>query len=752
MIGQTISHYKILSKLGEGGMGVVYKAEDLKLNRFVALKFLPPSVSDDQTRKRFVHEAQAASSLEHPNICSIHEIDETPDGQMFIVMPCYEGESLAVKIEHGPLKLEEAVEIVIQVATGLSKAHEKEIVHRDIKPGNILMTSDGLAKIVDFGLAKLSGRSKLTRTGTSPGTVSYMSPEQLKGGDVDHRSDIWALGVVLYEMITGDMPFRGDYEQAMSYSIVNEAPKPIRSLRPDAPLEIERLIEKTLSKDPNDRYQRSTELIDSLQSLKRRSASSSVEAVEAGRTDVREIPAIVVLPFENLSPDPENAFFADGLTEELITDLSKVRALRVISRTSAMLLKGSQKDVPTIARELNVGYALEGSVRRAGSSLRITAQLIDAANDTHLWAEKYGGTLDDVFAIQEKVSRSIVDALKLQLTPEEAERLSERPIPNVLAFEFYLKARQEILKWTEAGLENALRYLQTGLEIAGPNAVLFAGVAYVHVQYSNLGLRDFDECRREAENCLDQAFALDPDCQQGHFVLGVLRFPDSPREAIRHLKRVLEVTPDDFDALYFISCLLGSLGQSRVVIPLEERAARLDPLNPAAHFHLGFNRIWEGKFGQAREVLQKLNREFPADPTIKFAYGLSLTYLREEEHACVVFDELAREQPGTIFSGLGLSLKYVFEGKRAEALRCLDARSLMPSRRDFQYACWVAECYALLDEREKALDWLERDVELGMINYPYLSEYDPLLANLRSEPRFQQLMARVKKEWERFEV
>ncbi|MBP2680578.1 MAG: hypothetical protein H6Q78_441, partial [Candidatus Krumholzibacteriota bacterium] len=309
MIGQTVSHYKILSKLGEGGMGVVYKAEDLKLHRFVALKFLPPAASDDNTRKRFVREAQAASSLEHPNVCSIHEIDETPDGRMFIVMPCYEGESLQAAIEGGPMDLGDAVDVALQVASGLAKAHEKGIVHRDIKPGNIFLTSDGVAKIVDFGLAKLGGRTKLTRTGASPGTVSYMSPEQLKGGDIDHRSDIWALGVVFYEMITGETPFRGDYEQAMSYSIMNEAPKPVRDHRPGLPVEVERVIEKTLAKDPKERYQKTAELIGTLQSLKKRIESS---AVDPDGSDSKAIPSIAVLPFANMSPDPENQHFGDG--------------------------------------------------------------------------------------------------------------------------------------------------------------------------------------------------------------------------------------------------------------------------------------------------------------------------------------------------------------------------------------------------------------------------------------------------------
>jgi len=672
-------------------------------------------------------------------------------------MDLLEGESLQARLHAGAIPARTAIEWAAQAADGLAAAHEKGIVHRDLKPANLFLTQDGRVKVLDFGLAKLTHPEALagaaetpasvpaTETGTVLGTAGYMAPEQVRGEAADRRADLFALGAILYELLAGKRAFPGATFYETSYRIVNEDPESLSRLGRAVPPGVDGIVRRCLEKRPQDRFSSAHDLSLALNAV--------AESLRTGQPLV-EPPSksIVILPFENLSPDPENEFFADGLTEELIADLSKVRTLHVISRTSAMLLKGSKKDVPTIARELGVRYVLEGSVRRAGNSLRITAQLIDAANDAHLWAEKYGGTLDDVFAIQEKVSRSIVDALRVQLTPEETERLAQHPIPNALAYEFYLKARQEILKWTRAGLERALKYLHSGLEITGPNAVLFAGLAYVQLQYLNLGSADRDDCRREAESWISKAFALDPECPQVHFVLGVLRFPDKPKEAIRHLKRVLETNPDDFDALYFLSCLLGSLGQTRTVVPLEERAARLDPLNPAAHFHLGFNRLWEGKFEQARKVLEKLNREFPGDPTIEFAYGLSLAYLGEGDQAGAVFGELAREQPGTMFSVIGLSMKYGFEGNKAEAMSCLDATSQMPSRHDFQYACWLAECYALIDEREAALDWLERDVDLGMVNYPYLNEYDPILAKLRGEPRFQQLMARLKVEWERFEA
>ncbi|MFQ5710063.1 MAG: protein kinase, partial [bacterium] len=375
MTPNKISHYKILERLGSGGMGDVYKAEDTKLKRTVALKFLPPELTRDQEAKnRFVHEAQAASSLDHPNICTIYEIDETQDGQMFIAMACYEGQSLKERIEHGPLPIDEALRIAIQIAQGLTKAHSKEIVHRDIKPANILTTEDGQVKIVDFGLAKLSGRTVLTQEGTTLGTVAYMSPEQAQGGEVDHRTDIFSLGVLLYEMLTGQPPFKADYDQAIIYSILHESQEPVTGLRTGVPMELERIVNKCLEKQPSERYQQVNELAVDLRRLKKETKSKEtvtrtgvrsklqkkrvhsfvltgtilgvliLAAVgyfffKPTKTDVTtQRKMLAVLPFENLGP-PEQEYFADGLTEEMISRLAGIRALGVISRTSIIQYK-----------------------------------------------------------------------------------------------------------------------------------------------------------------------------------------------------------------------------------------------------------------------------------------------------------------------------------------------------------------------------------------------------------------------------
>lgn len=811
MIGKTVSHYRILDKLGEGGMGVVYKAEDTKLKRFVALKFLPPELTrDPEAKARFIHEAQAASALDHPNICTIYEIDETADGQLYICMACYEGVTLQEKIRQGPLPVEEALDISLQLGRGLDRAHESEIVHRDIKPANVLITTRGEAKILDFGLAKLAGQTRLTRAGTTVGTVAYMSPEQTRGRAVDHRTDIWSLGVVLYEMLTGVLPFGGEYEQAVMFSIVNEEPRPIDTLRPGLPDDLKRIIEKALSKVTEGRYQTAGALVNDLSEFNERlkmpaarstraagrgapsrgrrrfgvygmlsilivvlgayliltrfvgperskgppgepSGSETVSLAPSGLTAARYEKSIVVLPFDDISPGRDNEYFSDGLTEEIIADLSKVHALRVISRTSAMKLKGTDKNVQDIGRELNVQYVLEGSVRKAGTDLRITAQLIDATNDAHLWAEKYTGTLDDVFDMQEKVSRAIVDALKMKLSPEEDRRIAQRPIENARAYEYYLRARKDIFLYTEDALERALQYLRKGIDIVGDNPLLHAGVGYVHWQYINAGISMNEAHLDTVEQCANRCFELEPNSSYGHFLLGVLESTrGNYRQSIRHLRQVLAQDPNDSEAIRWLVVVYSFVGKASDASEMAEALVLMDPLGEA--YTPSWARWAEGRFEEAAALVEDVYEKDPDNRVLALYYGLVLAYNRRFGEASVLIDRFAEDGRGDYLERLSLFMKYAWEGKRVEATGIMTPDFEAKTRRDVQYSGFVAGGYALLGDKEKAMDWVEHSVNRGFINYPYLNEIDPFLESVRGEKRFKELMRRVKYEWEHFEI
>ena len=742
MISKIISHYEILEKLGEGGMGEVYLAEDTKLNRRVALKFLPAQLaSDEEFKARFKREAQAAAALNHPNIITIYEVTEY-ENRPFIAMEYVKGESLKDLIDKKELSVGEVLDVALQISEGLAVAHQAGIVHRDIKPQNILMGKDGRVRICDFGLVKLKRDMTLTQAGSTLGTVAYMSPEQARGEEVDHRTDIWSLGVVLYEMVTGEMPFKGEHEQAVIYSILNEDPEPLTSFRKDIPRNVEQVVSEALEKDQSCRYQNIGEFLEDLKT----SAAPSVTLLEQEKS-------IVVLPFDDISPGKDNEYFSDGLTEEIITDLSKIHTLRVISRTSAMRLKGTQKDVQRIGKELNVRYVLEGSVRKAGNNLRITAQLIDATTDSHIWAEKYRGTLEDVFDIQEKVSRSIVDALKLKLSPKEDQRIAQRPIDNVHAYECYLKARQEIFRFTEDALERALQYLQNGLDIVGENALLYAGMGYVYWQYVNSGIKVEEEYLQKVEEYAKKVFELEPESAHGHLLLGLLQLTGgNAQQSVSHLKHVLAMDPNDPDALFWLSMIYGCVGKTLAAAPLAERLLRIDPLAPLSYFSSGRLHLMEGRFDLALEPYHKGYQMDTENPVFRWVYGWILAYNQRLKDAYSLFDQNVTDTPQYFFTRLGLFFKYALQGKKTKALQSVTPELQITAKRDSVYSWIIATCYALLDEKEKALDWLENAANRGFINYPFLSEYDPFLENIRGEERFKQLMERVKYEWEHFEV
>jgi len=634
MIGTIILHYKILEKLGEGGMGIVYKAHDTKLDRLVALKFLPPELTrDPEAKERFTREAQAASALQHDNICTIHDVDETLDGQLFICMDFYEGETLKKKIERGPLPIDQAIDLGMQAAEGLQRAHEAAMVHRDIKPANIMVTKEGEVKIVDFGLVKLAGQTKLTKTGSTLGTVAYMSPEQARGEELDHGSDIWSLGVVLYEMITGQLPFKSEYPDAVVYSILNESPQPVTGLRTGVPVELERIIDKCIEKKASDRYQHMDELLVDLKRTLRESKTMRPPAAPPGRQEpaprkrrmvlilgvaaititvstlvwmvssefgnARREKSIAVLPFASLSKTEDDQSFADGIHDEILTHLSKISGLKVKARTSVLQYRDTKKRINEIGKELGVSYLLEGSVQRAGDRVRVRAQLIDARSEDHLWAEPYDRPYSDIFAIQSEVAQKIASALKATLTPRERSLLEQKPTENLIAYDYYLKGNLLYESEPQENIEKAAVMYEKAVALDSTFALAYAGLSK-----AKSILIDYDRARppervAKARWALDKAIRLAPDHPEVHQAEAVYYWfveADSSR-AWTEFQTALKDEPDNSNLLFVISDFLVNHGD---IVGANDFALRAYELDPSA-----YHAVWVmGTYGLLRNLPQ----------------------------------------------------------------------------------------------------------------------------------------------------
>lgn len=736
MIGQTVSHYKILDKLGEGGMGVVYKAQDLRLDRTVALKFLPTHLgADEEQKKRFFQEAKSASALDHPNICTIHEIDQTDGGQIFICMAYYEGEPLNKKIEKGPLKLEESVSIAGQIAQGLAKAHRQGIVHRDIKSGNVVITADGVAKIVDFGLAKLLGKSTTAKTKTV-GTPGYIAPEQLSGDLADHRADIWSLGIVLYEMLTGQLPFQGDYEQAVLYAILNETPATVSSMRKGIPFALDGIVAKCLQKNPAGRYQKAEDLIEDL----KRAAVASGAVQPAGGVALK---SIAVLPFDNISPDPENEYFSDGLTEEIITHLSKIRTLKVISRTSAMRYKGVKKPLSQIAGELGVEFILEGSVRRQGGDLRITAQLIDAPQDTHLWAEKYRGTLEDVFDIQEKVAGEIAGALRLRLSPNEEKDLKKRYTEDPEAFQLYLKGRFWWNKRTEEAMWKGIRYFEEAIQKDPVYALAHAGLADSYNMLGFYGMLPPKEAFPKARAAALRALEINDMLAEAYSALAYARHYHDWNWAGTEegYQRALQSNPNYASAHQFYGTFLTCMGRPDESLARMKKAQELDPLSLIINSAVGWLHYYARQYDEA---IEKLEKALEMDPHFFLAHlwwGFAVQEKGMRTEAEAAYEKAKTLSGGTPITIASLGHLYAVSGQRDKATAVLNELSELSKWR-YVSAYYIAAIYAGLGDNDRAFEWLERGYEERAQALVFL-KVDPHVDPLRSDPRFTALLKKV---------
>lgn len=790
----TVGHYQIQDCIGVGGMGAVYRARDTRLNRDVALKFPPLYVGAvPDAEERLLMEARAAAALEHANVCTVHEIGETEEGRPFIAMAFYEGETLKERLVRGPLPPTEAVDLAAQIARGLGAAHAHGIVHRDVKPGNIMLTPDGTVKLLDFGLAKVIDLS-LTRPGMTPGTVAYMSPEQARGDAVGPRSDLWSLGVVLYEMLTGVHPFRGGNDRAVIQAILHSTSESVRKRQAGMPRWLERVVDRLLEKDAGARYASADQLLADLASAsvtspvrisvpaprdafswRRReariavasfaivllsgaavwlagrgaapgAATAGLEALTKAASDrpVDGTKTIAVLPFTNLSRDPEEDYFSDGLTEELIGVLSRVRALRVAARTSAFAFKGANRDIREIALALRVGTVLEGSVRIDGDRVRVAAQLINAEDGFHLWSETYERELTDIFAIQRDLALSIASALEAELTPAERERLRRRPTVSPEAFALYLKGRHFWNQRTRIGYERAIEYFQQAIDVDSQYAGAHAGLAAVYSLQGLSGALGPGEARERMRGAVLEALELDDGLAEAHAVLGLYlhAFEWDAEGAERSQLRAIEVDPSYATARHYYGNLLSAMGRLEEAVAQKTRAVELDPLNPALSETLAFTLL---RAGRVDEALQHVRNALELDSTYWRAHavlGLFYETSNRLEQAIRSY-ERANELAGATIHRTRPDIARVLAraGRKQEARQVLAQQQAEAARTGMGEPS-VATALIELGAVEEAFGLLERAYQQRHPHLPFIAG-DPRFARFEDEPRFIDLMRRV---------
>jgi serine/threonine protein kinase/Flp pilus assembly protein TadD len=736
LVGQTVSHYRILGHIGSGGMGDVYKAQDVKLDRTVALKFLPKELTSNTIAKnRFIQEAKAASALDHQNICTIHELGETPEGQVFMAMSCYAGQTLQMKIEQGPLNLTDAMDLAFQVASGLARAHEHGIVHRDIKPANIMVTSDGVVKIVDFGLAKLKGQQDLTQTGATIGTALYMSPEQARGEEVDHRSDIWSLGVVLYEMLTGVCPFRAEHEQAVLYRILNEDPQPLTAFRQDVSSELTNIVERALEKETGARYPSVAEMLRDLTGVKDHAGTGS-PAPSAHSS-------IAVLPFVDMSPDQDQEYFCDGIAEELINALTHISGLRVIARTSSFSFKGEQKDVREIGRRLRVETLLEGSVRKAGQRLRITAQLINVKDGSHIWSERYDRNLEDIFAIQDDVCLSIVEHLKVTLAHDERTILAKRRASNHEAYNLYLKGLFLFNQRKHDSVSKSVAFYSEAITIDPAFALAYSALAEAYGQLGSWRVLPLESAYDQARKASETALRLDDSLSEVHVAAGwiSLHCDWNWTEAEQEYRRALVINPSCAEAHHMYAHYLELRGSLDEALREINHALELEPVSPPLNACAG-QVLFHGR--RYEEAIKQCYAALELAPSYFGLYGwLGAAYVKSgklERGVATLQEGLQHLPEDPRLHGL-LGYAYAVSGRKEEAGKCLERLDSLSEKKyvDPYYVVWPL---GALGDRSTAFERLNGAYAEHSGWLPWMG-VDPLLDELRSDPRFVSVLERL---------
>lgn len=740
MIGETVSHYKILEQLGEGGMGIVYKAEDTKLKRHVALKFLPFGLtSAPESKERFVIEARAAAALNHPAIVTVYEIDEF-GRQVFIAMEYVRGENLGEKIEPGPMAVDDVLRIAIQAAEGLQAAHEKGIIHRDIKSANIMIDEKGKVKIMDFGLAKQKGGTKVTREGTRMGTGAYMSPEQVQGEDVDHRTDIWSLGVVLYEILSGQLPFKGEYMHVVFNSIINKEPEPLNALRTGISGKLAQIVGKALTKDLSQRYQSADDMLGDLKTLIKEIEFDTMKEL----APIRETkPSIAVLPFEDMSPGKDQDYFCDGMAEELIDAFTKIGRLRVASRTSAFQFKGKVADIHKIGEKLNVQTVLEGSVRKSGNRLRITAQLVNAADGYQIWSEKYDRDFDDIFSIQDEISLAIVENLKVELLGDEKAKLVKRFTEDQDAYHMYLKGRYFWSRRHEGGMNKAVEYFRQAIEQDPLFAFPYVGIADSLNLLGFFGFIPPNTAFPKAKDAANKALEIDNTLGEAYASLAWISsmYDWDWATAEKQFDKSIALNPNYATAHSWYALYLALMGRHDDAVSEVEKGLELDPLSLIINSVLGLTLFTARRYDEA--VLQ-FKKTLEMEPDFQLALNwLGLAYISLGKAGdAVLYLEKAMQLPGgKIYAAGFLGMSYAQSGQKEKAL---DVLSQVDTLLENGYAVLLhkAFLYMGLGEMDRAFETLEKAFKGRESQLVFFKEM-PFLDPLRSDPRCGQLLKKI---------
>jgi TolB-like protein/Flp pilus assembly protein TadD/predicted Ser/Thr protein kinase len=770
MIGKTISHYKILEKLGEGGMGVVYKAQDIKLDRLLALKFLPSQlVASEAEKARFLQEAKAASALNHPNVCTIYDIKEEGE-QQFIVMEYVDGVTLRKKFESKPLSLNDAITYAIQIGEALKEAHAQGIVHRDVKSDNIMINSKNQVKIMDFGLAKLKGSLKLTKTSSTVGTLAYMSPEQIKGEEVDARSDIFSFGIVLFEMLTGRTPFSGEHEAAMMYSIVNEDPTPIQKYLQDAPAELQHVLNQALEKNPEERYQAVSEMVRELRLIQKHTTKvyhtmtpakmPEADAVtdfhilgkKAPRRGIflgigiaavvvacvvlyflflsprKPIDSLAVLPFVNVGGDPNTEYLSYGIARTLTDNLSQLANLKVKSQVAVSRYKKKDQYPLEIGKELNVYAVLTGSVELRDQSIIVTVELSDVNEGNQLWGHTYTKSLSDIYLIQEEISKDVTENLKIRVSGAEERKLTKRYTENAEAYQDYLKGMYFRFIETNESLEKAVSYFQQAIEKEPNHALAYAGLAETYfLQEFSVPYPDIHKASALAE----KAFKLDPTTPEINITLGIIReFHDLDWKGAEQLfRRAIELNPNHWNAHRELGELFWRTGRFEVAEKEALRSIELEPLSALPYSLLGSIYSSMGKHQMAVDQLEKgaeIDSGFVAEHL-----GLEYLILGRYEQARAEFERVKSPY---------ISCYYAAVGKKGDALKEIQTTRYQLKEPDRSF--YLAHLYSYIGDKGQAMDQLENLVRINpnyFINLRVYSFFD----NLHSEPRYVALMKKV---------